>query len=68
MNITASTALVDITANYPSASLQINSSDAREILRITHDGQVIVNPEFTVDEAAAAFWDAVRKLARPKEA
>jgi hypothetical protein len=43
--------------------LQIQASDSRVIVSIAHDGQVIVNPEFTVDEAAKAFWDAVRQLA-----
>lgn len=45
------------------ASLSISAEDAREIVRITADGRVIVNPEFTTDEAAKAFWDAVKKLA-----
>lgn len=54
--------LIDIAAG-PTALLQIASSDSREIVRITHSGEVIVNPEFTVDEAAKAFWDAVRELA-----
>lgn len=40
------------------------SADSREIVRITHDGRVIVNPEFTIDEAAKAFWNAVQQLAR----
>lgn len=44
--------------------LSISASDAREIFHITHDGQLVVNPEFTIDEAAAAFWDAVQQLAR----
>ena len=43
--------------------LCISASDAREVVRITHDGHVIVNPEFTVDEAARAFWDAVKRIA-----
>jgi hypothetical protein len=48
---------------HPGGMFQINSSDAREVFRITSDGQVIINPEFTVDEAAREFWDAVRNLA-----
>lgn len=58
--------VVNITAGYPSAFLQICAGDAREIVRITYDGQVVVNPEFTVDEAARVFWDAVQKLAGHK--
>jgi hypothetical protein len=48
---------------HPMSLLQITSSDSRVIVSITHDGQVTVNPEFTVDEAARAFWDAVKQLA-----
>ena len=57
------TAGIDITATGVEAAVCIYSSDAREIVRITASGQVVVNPEFTVDEAARAFWDAVQKLA-----
>jgi len=41
----------------------IVSNDAREIFRITADGKVIVNPDFTLDEATSAFWRAVEKVA-----
>ena len=47
----------------PTSLLQIMASDCRLIVSISHDGKVDVNPEFTVDEAARAFWDAVRQLA-----
>jgi hypothetical protein len=57
--------VIDITGGRAESSfLEIHASDSREIMRLTPDGQVIVNPEFTVDEAARAFWDAVQKLAR----
>jgi hypothetical protein len=32
------------------------------IVTIRFDGRVEVNPAFTVDEAARAFWDAVIRL------
>lgn len=44
-------------------SLCINAKDAREIVRITFDGHVYINPEFSLDEAALAFWRAVEKVA-----
>jgi len=44
-------------------SLCITASDGREIVRITPKGELVVNPEFTTDEAARAFWEAVEKLA-----
>jgi hypothetical protein len=52
-----------ITGLYPEALLHIFASDNREIVRITHDGRVIVNPEFTIEAAAFAFWAEVQKLA-----
>lgn len=48
---------------HPASLLQITAGDSRLIVAIAHDGKVIVNPEFTVDEAARAFWDAVKQLA-----
>jgi hypothetical protein len=48
----------------PSApSFCITDKDAREIVRITPEGEVIINPCFTTDEAAHAFWKAVQKMA-----
>ena len=47
----------------PTSLLRIMASDCRLIVSISHDGKVDVNPEFTVDAAARAFWDAVRQLA-----
>ncbi|HZF23983.1 MAG TPA: hypothetical protein VE030_11030 [Burkholderiales bacterium] len=44
-------------------NLTICANDGRAIVRITRDGKVIVNPDFTIDEAARAFWEAVQKLA-----
>jgi hypothetical protein len=52
-----------ITGIEPEALLHIFASDNREIVRITHSGQVVVNPEFTAEEAARAFWTEVQKLA-----
>lgn len=43
--------------------LTIQAADSREILRITPSGEVIINPEFTVTEAARAFWEAVKRCA-----
>lgn len=51
------------TSQKPIQPLHICTSGGREILRLTPDGNVIVNPEFTTDEAAKAFWDAVKLLA-----
>lgn len=59
--------LVDISlvGRYP-ACVAIYAEDAREIVRITGAGQVVVNPAFKIDEAARAFWEAVEKLARKR--
>jgi hypothetical protein len=35
---------------------------SEEIVRICNDGTVRVNPKYTVDEAARAFWEAVVKI------
>ena len=55
--------MINVAFNASAPSLCIFARDSREIVRITPDGRVIVNPEFTVDEAARAFWEAVQKLA-----
>jgi hypothetical protein len=55
--------MINVAFTSSAPSLCIFASDSREIVRITPAGQVIVNPEFTTDEAARAFWDAVQKLA-----
>ncbi|HYG06494.1 MAG TPA: hypothetical protein VD865_08775 [Stenotrophomonas sp.] len=34
----------------------------RELVRITADGQVVLPPGVPVDDAAKAFWEAVRSL------
>ena len=47
-------------------SLAIYADDGREIVRITADGRVVVNPQFTIEHAAREFWEAVEKLARKK--
>jgi hypothetical protein len=49
------------------STLCISATDGREIVRITAEGRVIVNPDFTIDEAARAFWDAVKELASKGE-
>ena len=54
---------IDLLQGVDASLLQIMASDCRLIVSISHDGKVDVNPEFTVDEAARAFWDAVRQLA-----
>ena len=41
--------------------LSVTFRDGREILRITSDGEIIVNPGFTATEVARAFWQAVQK-------
>jgi hypothetical protein len=45
------------------ASFCIAANDGREIMRISPDGQLVINPEFTADEVARAFWEAVQKIA-----
>lgn len=56
--------IIDIgLVNRLKSCLAISAADGREIMRITADGRVEVNPEFTTDQAARAFWDAVKKLA-----
>jgi hypothetical protein len=44
------------------ASLQISSSVGAPIVTIHHDGRVEVNPAYTTDEVARAFWDAVIEM------
>ena len=56
--------LIDISlVDRLSSQLAIYASDGREIMHIAADGRVVVNPEFTTNAAARAFWDAVKKLA-----
>lgn len=56
--------IIDISlVNRLQSHLAIFAEGGREIVRITADGRVEVNPEFTTDQAAKAFWDAVKKLA-----
>jgi hypothetical protein len=58
---------MNINAEFPNAVLTIFTSDAKEVVRITSNGYVVVNPEFTADEAARLFWEAVQKMAARKE-
>jgi hypothetical protein len=41
----------------------LNQDPAERIVTVRADGTVEVNPKYTVDEAAKAFWDAVMKTA-----
>jgi hypothetical protein len=43
-------------------SFQITSAGGEPIVTIDHDGHVIVNPKYTLDEAANSFWLAVIRL------
>lgn len=52
-----------INASGDGAALTFTASDGREVFRIDGAGRAIVNPAFTLDQAAAAFWDAVQDLA-----
>lgn len=45
-------------------SLVLFAKTGQEVVRITPDGKVIVNPDFTMDEAARQFWAAVQRMAR----
>jgi hypothetical protein len=47
------------------AEFTLLSKDNREIVRITGAGEVVLHPDVPVDDAAFAFWQAIRKLARP---
>jgi hypothetical protein len=42
--------------------LQICTASGEPIVTIHYDGRVEINPAFTVDEAARAFWGAVLLL------
>jgi hypothetical protein len=44
--------------------LALFAVNAEPIVRIHLDGRVEVDPRYTVDDAARAFWDAVRRLGR----
>jgi hypothetical protein len=48
----------------PEGFIHIASSGGETIVTITHDGVVVVNPKYTTDEAALAFWQAVTQLSR----
>lgn len=41
--------------------------DNREIVRIGPNGEVTVNPEFPLDEAARLWWECVERNLRPKK-
>lgn len=42
-------------------------ASGREIVRITEDGNVVINPEFTLDDAARRFWEAVQQFAAVRD-
>jgi hypothetical protein len=44
--------------------LVLTASSNELIVMIHNDGRVTVNPKYSTDEAARAFWDAVRRLGR----
>jgi hypothetical protein len=44
--------------------LVLTASSNELIVTIHFDGRVTVNPKYSTDEAARAFWDAVRRLGR----
>jgi len=44
----------------------LNTTTGVRIVTIGSDGRVDVNPRFATDEAASAFWDAVREMAPPR--
>lgn len=39
------------------------ASQNEQIVTFKYDGTVVINPKYTVDEAAKAFWDAVKNIA-----
>lgn len=41
-------------------SLQVGFPDPKFVFRISHDGIIEINPEFSATEAAAKFWEAVK--------
>jgi hypothetical protein len=48
----------------PDAHFVVLNKDQHErIVTIRRDGAIEVNPKYTVDEAAKAFWDAVMQTA-----
>lgn len=46
----------------PTGAFAIRNQSGEAIVTIYHDGRVVVNPAFLVDDAAAAFWEAVIRL------
>ena len=41
--------------------LRFYTPTGEPLVTVYFDGRVEVNPQYTMDEAAAAFWEAVRK-------
>ena len=50
---------INLVSPFTPGNLQISGADAEPIVTIHWSGRVEVNPKYTVDDAARAFWDAV---------
>lgn len=48
-----------------SIKFNLGSEGVETILTITPNGDIVVNPKWSMTEAAKAFWDAVRATAHP---
>ncbi len=60
--VTAHDAGITLSSHITPAALRISHTSGEPLVTIHCDGRVDVNPAFTLDEAAMAFWEAVRKL------
>ena len=47
----------------PELAIVIRDVNAREMIRISRDGTVVLHPDLTLDEASMRFWEAVRCMA-----
>jgi hypothetical protein len=53
---------IALTSPLTPGNLQISGSTGAPIVTIHHDGRVELNPAYSLDEAARAFWDAVIEM------
>jgi len=69
MRINAGAILMgSVAAAEATAEFQISKSNSDPIVTIRADGTVVLNPNYTPDEAARAFWDAVDHVGRERRA
>jgi hypothetical protein len=59
---------MSLRGEFKTDTLQFHAGVGGQIVTFTADGDVIVDPKFTVSEAAQAFWDCVQKIAAREKA